>query len=158
MLLTHLFTYWVCVPWCVSVCVCVEDTPPAGGDLSNMRRWLWSLGSNDWFRVPGILALGRLCPRQCTCRWQCYHIPHFRSSCSGVAQLCGLHCNAEQCYTDITLHHVICFFIIIIIIFLTFVTLFLVMLSCRQQLYIGIFMFVFYTVSVYEIQIFCTME
>ena len=91
---------------CLLVLVC-EDSAAAGGDLGNVCSWLWSLGGDDWFQVPGIPALGRVCPWQCASRRRCHYIPLFRSSCSGLAELCSLHYNTQQRYSNITLCQVL---------------------------------------------------
>jgi len=96
---------------CLYVHVC-EGSAVAGFHLGNMCTWLWSLGNNDWFQVPGILALGGVCSWQCAGNWQCDWIPYFGSNCPGFAELCGLHHNTQQPYSNITLRQVFHFLIV----------------------------------------------
>ena len=87
--------------------VVCEDSAAAGRHLGNMCSWLWSVGGNDWLQLPSVPALGRVCPRQHAGPWQCHWVPLLRSSCSGFAQLCSLHYNTQQCYSNITLCQVL---------------------------------------------------
>jgi len=88
------------------VCFVCEGSAAAGSNFGNMCTWLRSLGRNDWFQVPGILALGGVCPGQRAGSWQCYYVPCVRSSCPGLAELCSLHHNAQQPYSNIALRQV----------------------------------------------------
>lgn len=94
--------------WCLLVC---EDSAAAGGNLGHVCSWLWSLGGNDWFQVPGIFTLGRVRSWQCASSWQCHWVPLLWPSCSGIAQLCCLHYNAQQRYSNITLCQVFWLFL-----------------------------------------------
>jgi len=90
---------------CLYVHVC-EGSAVAGFHLGNVCAWLWSLGSNGWFQVPGILALGGVCSWQCAGNRQCYWIPYFGSNCLSFAELCGLPHNTQQPYSNIALRQV----------------------------------------------------